>query len=697
MKDFSKIGIKGKILIPTLVVVTVFMSIAIVFSFIRSKSVLEKAITNEIVQMGDATANHLDSWVLRTQKDIISASKQKLIKSMFLSTGNKETVRMDINEFLKEQASQYGFYESLVLTDSEGNVIASAQVEQIGKISVKDREYFQNSMKGIPFISDVLKSKSTGNPVFVISAPISTQNSIEGVLVGVIDLAYFSKKFVNTKQIAGGYSYIYNQKGIIVSHPDASLIMELDMNTFDFGREMIRMKKGIIFYTFKGVDKLVSFQPIESTGWTIGVTANSKEAFSPVTNMLTLNIIILVSSILVISIAIFIIVNKILVPVSDIQSGVISVIKGDLKQRIVVRSHDEIGKIASILNSLLDSIQSAIGNVIIVMNSVADGDLSRKVEGNFVGEIKDLQIGVDESLSMLGKIIVQVKAIIDRVNTGANDLSNSAETLANGTSSQAANLEEVSSSMNEVSARSQSISQNADSARQLAEQSLQAVQKGSSQMDGMSRSMNEIKNTSSEVTKVVKVIEEIAFQTNLLALNAAVEAARAGKYGKGFAVVAEEVRSLAGRSSEAAKNTTRLIENSTREVEKGVAVAEQTSSALEEIVELVEKVHDIIGDMAAASNEQTQMVVQINSSLIDVNNIVQQNSAISEETSSAVAELTTQAFDLNELVKNIVVKDEERSIYGVGENLRMGRGIKENRIMQKADNSRQRVITMERN
>ncbi len=658
MNGLSRFGIKGKILVPTLVVAALFMIIATIFSFIRSKNALEKAITNQTVQIGDSTAGHLNSWVLRTQKDIISLGTQKLIKSLLSASDEKKAIQNEASVFLKKMVLEYGFYELLVITDNKGDVIGSAEPKHVGKINVKDREYFQKSIKGTPFISDVLKSKSSGSPVFVISAPITTKNGIEGIVFGVIDLAYFSKKFVNQKQIAGGYSYIYNQKGIIISHPDPKLIMELDINSLDFGREMIRLKKGTVFYTWQGVDKFVSFQPIEATGWTVGVTANNDQAFVSISEMLSLNIVILVVSILVMSIAIVLIINRILVPVGDIESGIVKVIDGDLNQRIVVHSHDEIGRIASILNSLLDSFQAAIGNVIIVMNGVANGDLSKKVEGSFVGEIKDLQTGIDDSLSMLGRIIVQVKAIIERVTTGANELSNSAQTLANGTSSQAANLEEVSSSMNEVSSRSKLINENAESARQLAVQSLKAVQKGSTRMEGMSHSMAEIKNTSSEVTKVVKAIEEIAFQTNLLALNAAVEAARAGKYGKGFAVVAEEVRSLASRSSEAAKNTTQLIENSSREVDKGVTIAGETSNALGEIVELVEKVHDIIGDIASASNEQTQMTEQIDSGLIDVNNIVQQNSAISEETSSAVAELSTQAFDLNELIKNILVDDE---------------------------------------
>ena len=658
MKRTYHRGLRSKVLVPTLTIITIAMCGAIFSSFLKSETALREAITSQIVQVGKSTADHLDSWVYRTQKDIISRSHLTLIRSLLESTDNKESIRNEVIELLQNITQDYVFYEQLTMTDREGNVIASAEPSTIGKFNVSDRDYFKKSMQGQSVISNILKSKSSGNPVFVVSAPINTKTGVGGVLLGVVDLDYFSKQFIHSIKVAGGYAYIYNQKGIIVSHPDPKLVMSLDMNTLDFGQEMIRMKEGIMEYAWEGVDKFVSFRKIKSTDWTFAVTANDDVAFAPITEMLWRNLGLLVISILVLSITIAVIISRLLQPIKTIEKGIKGVIKGDLGHRIEVKSQDEIGKIAVAVNHLLDSFQSAIGNIVSVMNGMAAGELSRKVEGDYEGEVRDLQQGVDQSLSMLGKTIFQIAVVANQVNTGASELSMSAQSLASGTSNQAANLEEISASMNEVSARSGSNSESAVSARSIAEKSLQAVHKGNEQMKGMNQSMHEIKGTSSEVAKVIKVIEEIAFQTNLLALNAAVEAARAGKYGKGFAVVAEEVRSLAGRSAEAAKTTTELIENSGREVEKGVQNAEQTSEALEEIVAQVEKVNDIIGEIATASDEQTQMTGQINKGISDINNVVQENSAISEETSSAVTELTRQAVELNDLIKNFKVSDE---------------------------------------
>jgi len=174
-------------------------------------------------------------------------------------------------------------------------------------------------------------------------------------------------------------------------------------------------------------------------------------------------------------------------------------------------------------------------------------------------------------------------------------------------------------------------------------------------MSQLSESMTEINETSANVTKIIKVIDEIAFQTNLLALNAAVEAARAGKYGKGFAVVAEEVRNLASRSAEAAKNTTELIEASFSRVEEGVKNTESTATILEDISGSANKVNDLVSEIAAASVEQTGGIEEINRGLNQINSVIQQNASISEEAAAASKELSSQSDKLQAMMKRFIL------------------------------------------
>ncbi len=298
-------------------------------------------------------------------------------------------------------------------------------------------------------------------------------------------------------------------------------------------------------------------------------------------------------------------------------------------------------------NSLSASVKSIQGT----MNRISQGDFTVKMsDEGMVGELGLIKDSVNNSIDMLSSTINQVIVTSEQVNEGSGQLSSSSQALASGTTEQAASLEEVSSSMSEVGSKSKTNSENANQASQLSNKTLEVVGRGNKQMEEMLSSMDKISSSSSEISKIIKVIDEIAFQTNLLALNAAVEAARAGKYGKGFAVVAEEVRNLAARSAEAAKNTTELIENSSKEVELGVSNSSKTAEILNEIIDSITKVNDLAGEIAAASEEQNASTEEMNKALIQVNNVVQQNSSISEEAASASEELNGQATELRNLM-----------------------------------------------
>ncbi len=285
-----------------------------------------------------------------------------------------------------------------------------------------------------------------------------------------------------------------------------------------------------------------------------------------------------------------------------------------------------------------------------VMLNVSKGDMTQRVTVDTGVDLASLKQSINSALNMLEQTISQVMTAAQEIDSGTSQVSGSAQALASGATEQAASLEEISSSMDEIGSKAKTNSENAQQAQVLSHQTSDEVDLGNKQMEDMLASMNKINETSSNVSKVIKVIDEIAFQTNLLALNAKVEAARAGKYGKGFSVVADEVRSLASRSAEAAKDTTELIETSIAEVENGVKKADRTAEMLKGFVESISKVTDFISEISVASQEQATGASEINISLTQVNDVVQQNSSISEETASASQELSSQAEILMSLM-----------------------------------------------
>jgi methyl-accepting chemotaxis protein len=254
----------------------------------------------------------------------------------------------------------------------------------------------------------------------------------------------------------------------------------------------------------------------------------------------------------------------------------------------------------------------------------------------------------------LNHIVSDLVGGTEQIANASDQVASASQSLAEGATEQAAGLEETSSSMEEMASMTKQNADNAQQANGLAQESNTMAAEGIDAICQMNDTMGLIQKSSDETAKIIKVIDDIAFQTNLLALNAAVEAARAGEAGKGFAVVAEEVRNLAMRSAEAAKNTTAMIEESVANAKQGAAITEKAAGSLEQILVSVGKTVEVVGEIAAASQEQSQGIDQINSAITQMDKITQQNAANAEESASASQELRGQADQMKGVVTQLL-------------------------------------------
>ena len=234
------------------------------------------------------------------------------------------------NVQLAKLKAEYGYYEEICLADPSGELVASSNEEIIGKFKVDDRPYFASAMAGRISVSDALKSRGTGNPVFFISAPISEKDAVIGIIFSVVDISAFSSNFIDTIKVGQtGYAYMYNRDGIVIAHPDKSYILALDMKEFDFGKEMIKRKEGLIEYTHKDVTKRVAYKPVEELGWTVAVNVPTAEIMAPARALGRLNMILALAVTLAAAVLVYLVVNSITKKLNQVVHGLRDAAEGE--------------------------------------------------------------------------------------------------------------------------------------------------------------------------------------------------------------------------------------------------------------------------------------------------------------------------------------------------------------------------------
>ena len=372
-------------------------------------------------------------------------------------------------------------------------------------------------------------------------------------------------------------------------------------------------------------------------------------------------IVIIIAALIITLIMAKYLINAVVIPVRQIQKAMEEMERGSLDVEIEYESEDELGVLVKDLRIVVNFLKGVVEDEDHMLNEFSRGNFN--VNSSMEKEYRGAYVSIYESMirlrDNLSHTLSNVTQSADQVAAGSDQVSSGAQALSQGATEQASSVEELAATINEISDNVERNAQNAKTASDMAETVKAQAGESSQRMQEMLSAMSDISNSSGEIGKIIKTIEDIAFQTNILALNAAVEAARAGAAGKGFAVVADEVRNLAGKSAEASKNTSALIEGSLRAVERGTRIANDTSKALAQLTDGVQDVAATIEEISAASESQAESVKQVNEGIGQISSVVQSNSATAEESAAASQELSSQA----QILKNLVARFQ---LYGSG-------------------------------
>ncbi|SHG48512.1 PAS domain S-box-containing protein [Hydrocarboniphaga daqingensis] len=351
--------------------------------------------------------------------------------------------------------------------------------------------------------------------------------------------------------------------------------------------------------------------------------------------------------------------------VEQTQDVVMAARLGDLSQRIPLEG--KAGSVRSLcegVNTLVENMNAVIGDVGRVLGALAEGDLTQSIETDYQGAFAQIKDDSNRSVRQLARSVADIKNATDTINSASREIASGNADLSSRTEQQAASLEETASSMEELTSTVKQNAENARQANQLAIGASDIAVRGGQVVDQVVTTMNEINESSKKVVDIISVIDGIAFQTNILALNAAVEAARAGEQGRGFAVVASEVRSLAQRSAAAAKEIKGLINDSVQKADNGSKLVGQAGRTMNEIVTSVKRVTDIMAEITAASQEQSQGIEQVNQTITQMDEVTQQNAALVEQATAAARSLEEQTTGLSGAVSKFRLDTADASASG---------------------------------
>ena len=562
---------------------------------------------------------------------------------------------------IDERVSMHGF--------QRGNIVGPDGVSIFDGNNYSDREYVKQAMQGNVYVSEPLISKVTGELSIMVAAPIYEGgiqgSSIIGVVYFVPPETFLNDIVTSIKVSENSRAYMINNTGYTIADTTLETItvqnIEEEAKSESSLKELAAihasMREGKNdFGSYKsGKDKMfAAYAPVNGTdGWSLAVVAPQLDYLSSTYFDIIINLVMMVFAILLSIIVALKLANSIGNPMKACAERMRLLVEGDLETPVPEAvNEDETGILMASTADLVAGLSAIIHDIDFLLHEMANQNLDIHSQNReaYVGDFQSILISMRMLKLELSDTLLQINTSADQVSNASSQVSSSAQNLSQGSVEQASSVQELAARISEISNQAKHTASGALDVRRQTHSVGEGVSACNHQMQELMSAMERIHSSSDEIGKIIKTIEDIAFQTNILALNAAVEAARAGEAGKGFAVVAEEVRELAGKSAEASKSTTELIEHSISAVRDGTKIVNETAEQLQTVVSGAKEVVDTTGWIAEAARTQADSVVEVQERISQISDVVQTNSATAEESAATSQQLSSQA----ELLKNLV-------------------------------------------
>ena len=664
-------GLMPKMLSLTVIPIIVVLIIVGVFLLTQVRTMIYDLKKDDIDSQGSAAAMSVDLYFepFFTAAEMIADTEavQSLAATAYKSTASAA--------FQKDQANMDATIAVMknVVGNLSGGVSIFVSVATNNQVLFADGSYYDNSL-GIDVntrlwyqmckenpnkvnVTDAYLDSVTDGLVVTVATGIYEGNTMVGVVGMDIPLDSLMQALADISIGETGYLTVYDSAGMVLYHPNDSLLMthldDIGYSDNMYNALSTKSDSHAMEYTRSGIEYCGSTAYVDSANWMVLACMPYDEfhqevnlAKGIVNGSFALCIIVLIVIIVFVALAIT-------VPIKTLNNAVGKLAEGDLDVELKSTSKNEIGQLTESVVRLVDRLKNYIlyiTEVSDVLDEVGHGNLSFDLTQDYVGEFAPLKRALLDIQTNLNQTMFRIADSANHVDGSTNQIASASQALAQGATEQASAVQELSATIQDLTVASQGEAQRATKLSQGVAVMGEQLDDSNRQMQNLRAAMEDISTQSSEIAKIIKTIEDIAFQTNILALNAAVEAARAGAAGKGFAVVADEVRSLAAKSAEAAKSITGLINTSLAAIENGSGLANETADSLAQVARNVEEVVVAVQQFASRYQEQTTSLNEISGGIEQISSVVQNNSATAEESAASSEELAGQAHIMKQMI-----------------------------------------------